>query len=395
MKKQASSLEKLENRIAPATFAPLANIREGADIHRAEPGPEGAGSIEFAPAMSYDVNGKPLSLAVGDVNGDGFRDLLTLSKATASITILSGNADGTFGAPKSFSTGGKKPNSFVFRDFDKDGDLDIATSNAGSKEIAVFTNDGMGSYSVAATIPAGPKLAALEVRDLTGDGARDLVGISGGSKLAIFVNDGSGGFTPREPIATGGKGGVQLLMEDFNGDGAVDLAVANAGSRNVSFLAGAGAGQFAAPILIPAGKHPTALTAADFNGDSVLDFAVADRTSKFVGLFLGAGSAAPSPFSPMMMIPYTGKKAPVAIEAADLDDDGRVDLIIANGFARSFTVLRGQPDGVFTPPREFVYCDDPHCQPMAMALSDLNGDGLLDIALASRGGSDVDVVFRT
>jgi hypothetical protein len=97
----------------------------------------------------------------------------------------------------------------------------------------------------------------------------------------------------------------------------------------------------------------------------------------------------------MVKISYLGKKAPVAIEAADLDSDSFVDLILANGAAGSISVFRGLTGGAFSQPQEFTYCDEPACQPAAMSLSDLNGDNLLDVAVVSPGSNEVHVIVRT
>jgi hypothetical protein len=79
--------------------------------------------------------------------------------------------------------------------------------------------------------------------------------------------------------------------------------------------------------------------------------------------------------------------------AADVDGDGRVDLVLANRARSSFSVLIGQGNGTFAAPVDFELGEP--ADPIALALADLNQDGLLDVVTANVATNDVSVILRT
>jgi len=165
-----------------------------------------------------------------------------------------------------------------------------------------------------------------------------------------------------------------VAVADLNADGRPDLVIASHDTRNLTVLLGNGSGTFTESAGSPfaAGASPTSVTVGDFNSDGHPDITVTEATGA-VRLFLGRGDgqfteASGSPF------PVPGLDT-VTSAARDMNGDGRLDLVVAT--ALGLNVLIGDGAGGFIPAVNLVL----HGSGVnAFAVADLNGDGNLDIA---------------
>src|SRR5262249_40424986 len=142
--------------------------------------------------------------------------------------------------------------------------------------------------------------------------------------VSVLIGNGDGTFQAAKTY-NGGQFPVAIAIADWNGDGHPDLAVANQyGGGGGSLLYGNGDGTFQAPVNIAAGVAPRGVVTGDFNGDGVPDLAVTqqDTSSGSINVLLGNGNGT---FKPP--VTYTAGTAPGFLLAADLNGDGRPDLI--------------------------------------------------------------------
>ncbi|MCP3981619.1 MAG: hypothetical protein GY716_20155 [bacterium] len=133
-----------------------------------------------------------------------------------------------------------------------------------------------------------------------------------------------------------------------------------------------------ASINLPTGRHPTAIAAGDFDDDGLIDLAVANRDEHSVTILRGDGIGG---FSPIDTVPLVGR-TPAAVSAADLDDDGAMDLIVANSNSGSLSILLGDGSGGFRDPVERAVGGFP----FSLAVGDLNRDGVDDVVFPSYFG---------
>jgi FG-GAP-like repeat len=172
------------------------------------------------------------------------------------------------------------------------------------------------------------------------------------------------------------------IAADLNGDGRVDLAGSNANAASV--MLGNGDGTFGAKTDFPIGFQTQAVTAGDFNSDGRMDLMVTLNTPQLsLALLTGTGTGT---FNAPTFFPNTSGFDSPAIAATDLNGDGRLDLVVMHNIecfiapctsARSITVLLGNGDGTFQTPSEI----DVGTGPVAMAVVDLNRDGIKDVAI--------------
>src|SRR5882757_7091057 len=271
---------------------------------------------------------------------------LTLFDTTNSNLYLgtAGLGSGTIGqqtvaGSNSPVTVGNNPQDVAAGDFDGDGFIDLAVLNANDKNISILKGDGSGGFAALTTNPAvGNGAVAIVTGDFNGDGKLDLAVANGSDgTVSILLGKGDGTFNAQVPysllilflIPTAP---TALAINDFNGDGIPDIAVSGTSlvGNLVAILQGNDTGAFTdvTPLGISVDTGPSSIVVGDFNGDDNLDFAVTNKSANSISVMLGGGNgttfnqASGSPIS-------TGSGTPIALVAADLNADGKLDLAVA------------------------------------------------------------------
>jgi uncharacterized protein (TIGR03437 family) len=352
----------------------------------------------FAPATGspFATGATPVSVATGDFNGDGNPDVVVsnaTSNAGNTVTVLLGDGTGGFmmaaGSP---FTVGTNPASVAVGDFNGDGNLDIVTANSGDNTVTVLLGNGSGGFTAAtgSPFPVGTKPNSVAVADFNGDGNPDLVTANtGGDDVSVLLGNGSGGFTPAagSPFAVG-LFPQSLAVGDFNGDGKPDIVTANSGDNAVRVLLGNGSGGFTGGGAFPAGSFPQSVAVIDFNADGKPDIVAANSGSHSVTVLLGNGSGG---FAAATGSPFAVGTNPQSVIAADVNGDGKPDIVTANSGDNTVTVLLGNGLGGFTAAGGSPFAAG--ATPVSVAAADFNGDGRPDIAIANIGGSTVTVLL--
>jgi hypothetical protein len=358
-----------------------------------EPGASFPGNDAFSSPTSLDVGKGPQSIAAGDVNGDTFPDLVVAH--STGISILLGNGTGVFQPATTIVTGGKKPSAVVLGQFDSDADLDIAVTHSGSGNVGILLGNGDGTFGDPTLFRTGKGIHAIRAVQLDAGENLDLVIATKAGRIGVLLGNGDGTFQDAKLFAAGGKGSRDFAVADFNADGKVDIAVANRSSNNVGLLLGNGDGTFANTQKLKTGISPSSLTAGDFDGDGAVDLVVAHATSRFISVLLGNGGTPDIPqFDAPLRVAYSGPKSPISIASNDLDNDGRLDLIVANRLGGSISALIGLGNGTFALPFDYDLGNVPPPGPIAMAVADFNQDSLLDIVTANQRTNDVSILLR-
>ena len=352
------------------------------------------GSSPFAPSYPVPLINYPLApdtVAIGGpsftltVNGSGF--------SRASVVNWNGSARAT-----TFVNSSQLKASIPASDVAKAGTASVTVVNpkpGGGPSNEVFFSLGGSGYALnfARTdyyVGLDPDSAA--VGDFNGDGRLDLaVANPGNSSVSILLGNGDGTFQGAVNYLVGQGPFSQLAVGDFNGDGALDLAVANYGSNNVSVLLGNRDGTFRTAVNYNVETNPTSVAVADLNGDGKLDLVVSNQNCNpiadtcaagTVSVLLGNGDG-----TFQLYREFATAKGPNSVVVGDFNGDGKLDLAVASGGSRgsasTLSILLGNGDGTFRASVGYPLL----ANGAFLSTADFNRDGKLDLAVVDGIGA--------
>ena len=265
----------------------------------------GSATASFTSDNEVQVGTHPADLAIGDLNGDNVPDIALADFGAASVSVLINQTTTGSATPSlvrtDFATG-NDPISIVLGDFNGDGKPDIAVANQGSNGISVLLNTtptGSATPTFASQVDfaTGSSPNWLAVGDVNGDGKPDLAVVNSNDTVSILLNTTPTNATmPTFAIGVDfatGSGPTCVAIADLDGDGKPDLAVVNQTANTVSVLLNNTTKDATTPSLAPksdfaTGQHPLCAAIGDLNGDGVPDLAVANFVGDTVSVLLDA-----------------------------------------------------------------------------------------------------------
>ncbi|TVQ33480.1 MAG: VCBS repeat-containing protein [Phycisphaeraceae bacterium] len=339
----------------------------------------------FEEAESYSVGLHPGMVAMGDINNNGFKDLVVTNTGSNSISVLLNDGAGSFPTRHDFQVQ-SLPAGVAVADLDGDGNLDIVVANSQSGTVSVLPGMGDGTFGARADLPVGsPTPVTVAIGDVNGDQTPDIV-VGAPSAIpesasALIVLPGLGDGTFGDPVVFPvAFPPIEIALADFNGDGWLDIVAAGVATGAAHVLFNNGSGGFEDPVDLDAGASTTSVAAADFYGDGRIDIAVAGADGVFVFRNIGDGSFAPP-------LTYTAGDHPWRVTVGDVDGDGSPDLVVANLLSHTVSILRNSGVGIFAPAQHLGVEGSPD----KVAIGDLTGNGAPDLAISNTGANALEV----
>lgn len=325
----------------------------------------GKGGGTFLPRTDYPTGPTPVDIASGDLNGDRVPDLVILNQGAGSVTVLLGKGNGTFGSRADYLTS-SMPKALALGDWTSDGRLDLIAGGT------LFVGKGDGTFARGQSYGYDP--IGIATGDLDHDGHLDLVMTVDSEDAYVLLGNGDGTFTRKsdlpllqwedEPVPT---------LGDLDGDGTLDVLInsgcpGEATPHAYTFL-GAGDGSFRSETQVNSPLCGVPLAIADVNGDGKADVEFDGQLS-----WLGNGDGTFAPY------PYTGSSTATTdtmLGLADWNGDGKLDVAMLDRELQ-LKVLPGRGDGMFGRIPFYIPAGDLFATTDS-TLFDLTGDGAPDV----------------
>lgn len=339
------------------------------------------GNGGFASSTTVATGTQPEQIAMLDVVGDSAPDLITMLRNTGKLAVHE-NLSGAFGTPE-FLAAGRFPTNAVVSDIDGDSHADLVLTDVSGSVIAYLNDPPNG-------LPAGPDFlnvatagpAALIARDFDGDGDLDVAAaLYGPDGVAILRND--AGVLNVAGIFPAGVNGFQIASADFNGDTLPDIVCSAVASGNINILLNLGGLNFSSPAQFSVPSDATGVTTIDYDHDGHIDIAAVAAGDYNQGcmcfsagnLFLfhndGAGNFTPDGVRPLL-------DGASDIVASDLNGDGWDDLAITHITSLPVRIFFSDGAGDFAPPVDLPLLAN---RVYSIEAVDMNNDGIRDLLL--------------
>lgn len=374
--------------------------------------------------VDFSTGNTLYAIAIGDIDGDGYPDLVVTNSLVNSISIFRNTgtsgaiSTASFAAKVDFATG-LQPTKLSLGDLDGDGKLDIVVANRSDRFVSVFKNTSTkgsittSSLATKVDFTTGSSPNSVAIGDLDNDGKPDLVSsnTSDGS-LSVLKNVGTDGVIDSKTFAT--KIDIALpnawivVLGDIDVDGKLDLVASRLNSNLVSVFKNntktgvIDANSFAAKVDFKTSSGPAEIAIGDLNADGKPELVVANLLGSSVSVFENkgiAGSIDATSFA--TKVDYSAPAGSGSVAIGDLNGDGKPDLAMASS-GNSTTQVQGttvavirniHTSGIITSTSfDNYYTYTAGTEPYSVAIGDLNGDQKPDLAVANASSKNISIV---
>jgi hypothetical protein len=280
--------------------------------------------VALKPFHAFPVGQHPGFLAAGLIDTNSMADIVTLDLGDHTLSTLLGNGDGTF-ATRLTSPTETNLSGLALADQDRDGKLDVAYGDNGDSALVVRSGTGDGHFGTPHATPIflnGDLIDTVSTFDFDNDTILDLlVGFDGPDLRAasLYSGLGNGSFVYRNDIMSQ-AGRHRAFLGQLN-KGLLSPLVADPDNNEVLFVRNDEIGQDYGFIYV---TGPVSIAVADFNQDGEFDIATANAGDRSIALAIGDQMGN---FFPPMFVSLGA--TPSDLVAADVDHDGKIDLVVA------------------------------------------------------------------
>jgi len=331
-------------------------------------------------AQSVNLSFNAQLMARGDLNSDGLTDFVLADPSNNSARIFYLTTDGNLSSGATLPTPPQLCK-LIIQDLNQDGHNDIAMGGAGSSTlgaISIWLQNTADDAFEEHVLEYTQRIIDFEVADLNGNGYFDIAASSrsttGVEDLTIFYQDPLQDTLITHEIMKPGNEGRKVALADFNNDGQTDIAALNNedGSQLLIYQRNNNNSGFSAPATYNLGAIPSQLTVRDFDRNGLVDVAILLSGSLQVQVMLQQSVG--DFVTQTVQLPNEGSQ----LVARDVDGDGLSDLLISSPDAAGIFFLLNK-SGNFAEP---LLLSDPFSSPAAIEAIDLNTDGKTDLLVS-------------
>ena len=305
---------------------------------------------------------------------------------------------------------GQDPQSLATGDLNGDGLPDLIVANFGDNTVSVLRNTTIDagdpiSFDAQVTFAAGISPKGVAIADINGDGNGDIVVSDyNGNTVSVLLNATAPGadvfnFLTAQAFAVGVTP-ITVAIADIDGDGRPDVIVANSSeSGTVSVLTnttatGATTPSFDAQLILGTGSETSSVAVADINDDGKPDIVVANTGDNSVGVLLNTTAAIGSPTFASSVVFPTGN-GPTTVIASDINGDGIADVVTSNGGSNDISILLNTtPAGASAVSLASAHAVPVGHYPRSVAAANLYQLGRNDLVVANANDNTLTVLFN-
>lgn len=371
-------------------------------------------NTSFAPKVDFATGaGGPYSVRISDLDGDGKPELIVAEYNENTISVFRNTSTAgsittqSFAARVTFNSG-NGPEFVRVADLDGDGKPELVVANFESNSVSIFKNNSItgnidvNSFATKVDFPTGDSPGALWLRDLDGDGRLDIsVACYNSDVISIFRNTTVNGlinansFSSKVDIPSG-DGPNGIFSGDIDGDGKPDLMITNYNANTVSAFRNTASpgslttGSFAARVDFDTGQigDGQGVDMGDINGDGKPDLVVSNELSNTISIYRNqavSGNFSSNTFAPKLDL-VTGSE-PREVRIADLDGDGKSDIISTNEISNTLSLFRNNSNPIITNPVDTIFCAGNSLNISFTTLWNLNAGNVFTAQLSDAAGS--------
>jgi len=335
----------------------------------------------------------PAAVAIGDVNNDGLNDIVATNEDY--VLVFTQKSTGGYNSPAVYPhprRSNTEPQSVDIGDVNHDhlldvviGDYDSIYPETGSY-IGIYYQNALGLLDPMQEITT-VNAHCIKVGDLNNDGYDDIVGLSWGfyyDTLIIILQDETGALKPYGEFTVVHGGYDEVAIGDMNNDTLNDIVVMSGQlfDDNIGILPQRSDHTYsnsdAVYYDLGSNQITCGVAVGDVNGDTLNDLAVTyGGNSGQIGVFLQNSSGTMDP-----AVIYYAYDCPEPIEIADIDKDGRKDVIVVHGGWLKLSVYLQNANGGLNFELLFDIPYATHYSPQGVAIGDVNNDGYDDVVIA-------------
>ena len=349
----------------------------------------------FQPYVNFPV-GSGKAVGIGDFNTDGRLDV-ALTTATELMVFLE-NPDGSLASAVAYPAG-SRPESLAVGDVNSDGRTDIVVGNYNGNTISVFLQQANGTFAARVAYPTSSGPDAVAIGDLDNDGLADIaVSHWTATNVGVFIQAGDGSLRSMTTYTSPQAGYDDIAIADINHDGRNDLIKMNGQGQNpnLSIYRQEQNGTLAPAVAYSVTNCTSfclsrGLGTGDVTGDGLTDVVISyggNRPSSKIAVFAQAQDG-----SLTTPVAYSAYDIPIPVEVADVNRDGRADVVVAHSAWNSLSIFTQREDQTLN---DYVRFTLPYgsYRSQGLAVGDLNQDGLADVAVADSNNGLV-VLYQT